>query len=171
MIDRETLLAELQAFAQQRQQHEQDIIALDGAAQAIQGLLGRLDEQDKERESAMPSVVTNAAGQTVEDFGGSRGSSATVAAAGSTTTDATVLTADNNSVSGANGTTGVRLPSNAAGRTIKIWNSAGSTLKVYPPTGGQINAGGADTNYSHLTVSAQLYFAVTDLLWYTVKSA
>lgn len=81
---------------------------------------------------------------------------ASTAAAGSTTSDATVLPAATASVyptSGADGTKGVRLHAddNVTGRKIFVTNTAAAILKVYPPTGGTVNGGSANAAVSSVS--------------------
>lgn len=66
-------------------------------------------------------------------------------AAGSVVGDATLVTAETSLVSAADGTKGVRLPADAAGRTRVIVNTGASTLKVWPPTGADIDGGTVNT--------------------------
>ena len=76
-------------------------------------------------------------------------SSATPAAAGSSITDATALTAEFNIVTGATGATGVKLPVAAADEIVTIVNSdATYGLLVYPVAGSQINALGASNPFT-----------------------
>lgn len=60
------------------------------------------------------------------------------------------LRATMTTVTGGGANTGVRLPAGAnalaAGDEIDIYNTKGSTLLIYPETGGNINAAGADTS-------------------------
>jgi hypothetical protein len=71
---------------------------------------------------------------------------ASVTAAGSDQAGAAAITKFYNSVSGADGSKGVRFPTGAiAGMTCHISNSGGSNLKVYPASGQQINAAGSNT--------------------------
>ena len=65
-----------------------------------------------------------------------------VSAAGSDQSGAAAITRFYNTVTGADGSKGIRLPTGAiTGMTCHINNSGGSNLKVYPPSGQQINAG------------------------------
>lgn len=80
------------------------------------------------------------------------GTQATVAATGSSQSDAALLTASDVKVTGADGTKGVILPSDAqVGDTFFVCNVAGSGLNVYPPSGESI-AGESDN--AAKTVSA-----------------
>lgn len=112
--------------------------------------MANADEFDAAGRSA---VQENVAGvetpsYAIENVGASS------AAAGTTTTDATVLpagTADVYPTTAADGTKGVRLHANElwTGRRIFIGNGVGNQiLKVYPPTGGNINALGVDAAFS-----------------------
>jgi hypothetical protein len=67
------------------------------------------------------------------------GNVVTIAAAGSSNTDAALLTGDFNRVTGADGTKGVILPGVEAGGRITVSNESSSALKVYPPSGDQLN--------------------------------
>ena len=96
-------------------------------------------------------------------------SAATPAAAGSTVTDATQLTAVFNAVTGANGTTGVKLPPTpAAGTFVVVKNNAGSTLKVWPDAAATINAISSNADLPVLTNAACLLFATSTTQWWSV---
>lgn len=77
-----------------------------------------------------------------------------VTAAGTASTDATVLDTQNKVVNmTATGSDGIRLPTNMPLNTWYIvFNSSGSTGKVYPPTGGAINGGSTDAGLSLATL-------------------
>ncbi len=63
-----------------------------------------------------------------------------IAAAGSSQSDATVVSTVVSSVSAADGTKGVVLPTN--GGHFRIYNEhASNGLKIYPPSGGKFNGG------------------------------
>ena len=47
-------------------------------------------------------------------------------------------------VSGADGTAGVRLPPAAAGDVCRVYNPGASGLPIYPQTGGAVNGGAAN---------------------------
>ncbi|MCR4338520.1 MAG: hypothetical protein NUW01_01390 [Gemmatimonadaceae bacterium] len=65
----------------------------------------------------------------------------TVAALGSSATDAAPLTSGKNMVTGADGTTGVKLPVAEPGMSVTVVNTVStSDLKTYPNTSAQINA-------------------------------
>ena len=67
------------------------------------------------------------------------GSVGTVAALGSTNSDAAPLPFDSNQVTGADAAKGVILLDVPNGSSIRVFNNAAAVLKVYPPSGGQIN--------------------------------
>ena len=113
------------------------------------------------------------AGQAVA-MGGTAFSS--VAAAGSTQTDATAVTSDVAIVTAADGTKGVRLPAAQPGDSVVLFNNAGSTLKVYPPTGAAITVqgtgvGSANAAFSQLTYKTTEYFCVSSTQWFGLTSA
>ncbi len=104
------------------------------------------------------------------------GNYASVAAAGSVIGDATVLTASNCVVTGADGTKGVKLSGNI-GDSFIVFNSSGSTLKVWPGSASEaiaVPASGAGTGgaaYSHTTYAVVTYLKVTATQWLPTKSA
>lgn len=68
-----------------------------------------------------------------------------LAAAGADQAGATELTGSHCSVSGANGSVGVRLPVPGSGRVVIVYNEhATNGLKIYPHSGGDINDGTPD---------------------------
>lgn len=68
-----------------------------------------------------------------------------ITAAGEDKDDAELLLHTVNNVSGADGFTGVILPTGAAGQIVTVYNSeAASGLLVYPPASGTINGGSAN---------------------------
>ena len=81
-----------------------------------------------------------------------------VAAAGSGTGDAAVISATSGTivkVTGADNTTGVRLPTPTAGLVMFVVNTAAAnTLPVYPETGGKINGASSSVNAA-ITVAAK----------------
>lgn len=95
--------------------------------------------------------------------------SAAVSAAGSTQGTATALVANVNNVTVvAAAADGVRLPTAVAGMRILVRNSdAADTLKIYPATGGQINALGANAAFSLTAGSTIELFASTATQWFT----
>lgn len=95
--------------------------------------------------------------------------SSSITAAGATQATATELTtAINNVAVVAAGADGVRLPLAEPGVQILIRNSdASDTLSIYPDTGGQINALGANTAFSLAAGSTVQLFANTTTQWFT----
>ena len=68
---------------------------------------------------------------------------ATVAATGSSNTNAAAVTLGFTLVSAADGTKGVKLPTAVAGSIVIIKNGAAAILKIYPNTSDKINGGTA----------------------------
>lgn len=95
--------------------------------------------------------------------------SAAVSAAGATQGTATVLVSNINNVTVvAAAADGVRLPTAVAGMRILVRNSdAADTLKIYPATGGQINALGANVSFSLTAGSTIELMATTATQWFT----
>lgn len=91
---------------------------------------------------------------------------AVVAAAGNATGNATLLAAEVNVVTGADAAVGVRLPVVTDDIVIKIINTGAAVLKVYPDTGGQINAAGADVALSMAANSEADFVCTAALTWY-----
>lgn len=93
---------------------------------------------------------------------------ATVAAAGSSKSDAAALTGTVNIVTDANDTKGVILPTGVAqGDTVLVVNTvANKVLKVYPPSGKKINASAsADTELALAASRAGLFISLGDGNW------
>lgn len=98
-----------------------------------------------------------------------------VAAAGSTQTDATVVNSDVCIVTAADGTKGVVL-AGQPGDSCEIVNNSASTLKVYPPSGAAIavpasGMGSANAAYSHTTFAVCRYTCISSTQWIVNKSA
>lgn len=97
-----------------------------------------------------------------------------VTAAGSTQGDATALTKTVNMITTATAGQGVKLPTAAAGLTIKIINTTAVTIVVYPNTsdvidGGTVNVGVNLAPYSSVELVAQDttdWYRVTNLIVY-----
>lgn len=97
-----------------------------------------------------------------------------VTAAGSTQGDATALTKTVNLITTATAGQGVKLPTAAAGLTIKIINTTAVTIVVYPNTsdvidGGTVNVGVNLAPYSSVELVAQDttdWYRVTNLIVY-----
>lgn len=101
------------------------------------------------------------AGAQAVGLGGNGG---TVAATGSTQTDAAPVStqASLQIVTAADGTKGVLLPSVEEGSECTLFNNTSSTLKVYPPLGGAIAVNGTglgtlNAAFSHLTFKTVCY--------------
>lgn len=98
----------------------------------------------------------------------------TVTAAGTTQGDATALTKTVNMITSATANQGVKLPTAAAGLTIKIINTTAVTIVVYPNTsdvidGGTVNVGVNLAPYSSVELVAQDavdWYRVTSLIVY-----
>ena len=98
----------------------------------------------------------------------------TVTAAGTTQGDATALTKTVNMITSATANQGVKLPTAAAGLTIKIINTTAVTIVVYPNTsdvidGGTVNVGVNLSPYSSVELVAQDavdWYRVTSLIVY-----
>lgn len=96
-------------------------------------------------------------------------STGTVAAAGSSNTDATALGYGFNLVTAADGTKGVILPNAASGTIIFVKNSSASALKVYPDSGAAINALTATTGaYSMAANTLSTFIAYGTTQWYSM---
>ena len=95
------------------------------------------------------------------------GTIGTVAAAGSTAADATLLCCDLNYVSAGDGTKGVILSNNVqVGSAAFISNESGSILKVYPPTSGTLNALTATSGSVSIAANkAGIFWRLTDIKW------
>ena len=94
--------------------------------------------------------------------------SATVAATGSTQSDAASVSDGFTLVSAADGTKGVKLPAAVAGRTVILKNNANAVLKVWPASGDAVNAIAADSNYVLAAYTSSLLVAYDSTTWYSV---
>lgn len=96
-----------------------------------------------------------------------------VTAAGSSTTDATVLVKEQRVViMTATGADGIRLPSTAELMVPYIVvNTSGSTGKVYPPTSGTLNGAAADAAISVATLKAITCMRYSSTGWVANLSA
>ncbi len=89
-----------------------------------------------------------------------------VAAAGSTQTDAASLAIGFNTVSAADGTKGVKLPAAGAGRIVRVYNEhATNGLKIYPVTSGTINGGSANAAITMEGKTLATFVAVDGTNW------
>jgi hypothetical protein len=94
--------------------------------------------------------------------------SATVAAAGSTQSDAAQIATGFTLVSAANSTKGNLMPLAVAGATSVNKNNAAAVLKVWPASGDAINAIAADSNYVLASLTSTLLVAYDNVTWYSV---
>lgn len=88
------------------------------------------------------------------------------AGAGTNQGNGTALTADFNAVTGADGTVGVVLPTATATSVIHVVNTGTAILKVYPATGAQINALGANAAISLAPGVHAIFVGRSATLWY-----
>lgn len=96
--------------------------------------------------------------------------SATVAATGSTQTDAAQLAGGFTLVTAADATKGVKLPAAVAGRVVIIKNAdaANAVLKVWPSTDDAINAVAANGSYSMAAKTSVMLVAYDATTWYSI---
>lgn len=89
-----------------------------------------------------------------------------VTAAGTTTADATVLSAQTKVANmTASGSDGIRFNTNMPLNELHyIYNSSGSTGKFYPPTGGNLNGGSTDAGVSLTTLKTVMCYRVSSTL-------
>lgn len=78
-------------------------------------------------------------------------------AAGSTQGTALAITAQTNVVTTTAASTGVILADIGVGAVQEVFNEGANTLSIYPASGGQIDALGANAAYSLATVSVQVF--------------
>jgi hypothetical protein len=98
-------------------------------------------------------------------------SSATPAAAGTLISNATVLTAELNAVTGANGSAGVKLPVAAVDEIVIVINTnASNNLLVYPVASSQINALGASNAFTVTPGQIAIFVGRSATLWYTAAA-
>ena len=104
------------------------------------------------------------------------GNYTTIAAAGSSITDATAVTASMTVVTAADGTKGVKLVGNV-GDSLFLANSSASTLKVYPGSASEAiwvpgsSAGTGGAAYSQTLWAVCEFVKVTATQWIVQKSA
>lgn len=86
-----------------------------------------------------------------------------ITAAGTTSADATVLSAQSKLVTmTATGSDGIRFSTNMPLQELHyVYNSSGSTGKVYPPTGGALNGGSTDAGLSLATLKVATFYRVS----------
>jgi hypothetical protein len=76
------------------------------------------------------------------------GNTTGISAAGNAQGNATLLTTEHNNVTTVGAATGVRMDTAIAGQKYVVFNNGANALLIYPPTGGIINALGANAGYS-----------------------
>lgn len=98
-------------------------------------------------------------------------SSASPAAAGNSVANATAMTAEFNTVTGADGTKGVLLPVAAANEIVTVVNTdAVNALKVYAITGSQINALGSTVAFTVTAGQTATFVGRSTTLWYAAAA-
>jgi hypothetical protein len=95
----------------------------------------------------------------------------TISAAGTTQGTGTVLTTDYNVVTTTAAGTGVVLPAGLAGRSVKVVNRGANALLVYPATGAQIDALGANVAISVIVNGTLEVSAISATQWYVVTNS
>lgn len=131
---------------------------------------GTIDNAVIGSTTAAAGTFTTATAANVVSTGDFYVASATVAAAGSSQTDAAQVAGGFTLVSAADDTKGVKLPAAAAGRICIIKNNVSAkTLKIYPATGDKINGGTATTgSYDIAGLTSTLLVAYDTTDWYSV---
>jgi hypothetical protein len=95
----------------------------------------------------------------------------TISAAGTNQGTGTVLTTDYNVVTTTASGTGVVLPAGLAGRTVKVVNRGANALLVYPASGAQIDALGANVAISVIVNGTLEVSAISATQWYVVTNS
>jgi hypothetical protein len=96
----------------------------------------------------------------------------TVTAAGTTSTDATVLLQAQRCIEATgSGSDGVRLPSDAELMVPYLIYAKTGTLKVYPPTGAAMNADTADQSQTIAVNLAAMFWRTGSLAWISLCGA
>jgi len=93
--------------------------------------------------------------------------SATVAAAGSTQSDAAAVAQGFTLVSAADATKGVKLPTAAAGAMCFVKNGAAAVLKIWPNTDDAVNALSADASLDIAASTSVILVAYDATTWYS----
>jgi hypothetical protein len=114
------------------------------------------------------SGATSVSASDITTTGGLYLKTATVAATGSTQSDAASISDGLTLVTAADATKGVKLPAAIAGRTVISKNGANAVLKVWPATGDGINAITVDSNYVLAANTSSLLIAYDATTWYSV---
>lgn len=105
-----------------------------------------------------------------------QGQAGSVAAAGSSQTDATLVGVGIAIITGADATKGVILPAGSPGDTVELFNNSGSTCKVWPPSGAAITVvgtglGSSNAAHSLLTYKTGRYTCHSGTQWFANISA
>lgn len=121
-------------------------------------------------ETQAQAATGDQLGYFVKVEGGGAVQASSVAAAGSTQTDAAALNVGFNFVTAADGTKGAVLPAGAVGRIVYVKNSdaANAVLKIYPPTSGTINALAANGAISMALKTSAVFICLDGTAWYTI---
>lgn len=93
-----------------------------------------------------------------------------VAAAGSTATDATTLTAEWSLVTTVAANAGVKLRTAGASPMAGVYNAGANTLTIYPATGEKINNGAANVGVSCAS-GKSVFFMPCNTQWIALFSA
>jgi len=118
-------------------------------------------------DGAAPGVVLASKAAIYDAVGKLFRSSLSPAAAGSSITDATTLTAELNAVTGANDAKGVKLPVAAADEIVIVINTDTThALLVYPVASSQINALGASNPVTLPASQSAIFIGRSATLWY-----
>lgn len=135
---------------------------------AISG--GTVDNAVIGSSTAAAGTFTTATAANLVSTGDVYIKSATVAATGSSQTDAAQVAGGFTLVSAADDTKGVKLPVAVAGRLCLIKNNTSAkTLKIYPATGDKINGGTATTgSYDIAGLTSTILVAYDDTDWYSI---
>lgn len=122
-------------------------------------------------DTALPGIVTASKAAIYSATGFLARSSATLAALGNSQGTAAPVVTELTAVTGADGTVGVVLPTAAADVVSIIINTnAVNGLKVYPATGAQINALGANAAYTVTPGQLAVFVGRSATLWYTAAA-
>jgi len=93
---------------------------------------------------------------------------ATVAATGSTQTDAALIAVGFTLVSAADATKGVKLPAASAGIQCIVKNGANAVLKIWPNTSDAINAIAADSSLDIAALTSVHLISYDAVTWYSL---
>lgn len=91
-----------------------------------------------------------------------------LSAAGSSSSDALVLTSVYNEVSTTASSTGVQLPTTEMGASVMVVNDGANALTVYPTSGSTIDGG---SSVSVAASKRRLFFAFSNTVWFSLLGA